>query len=165
MLKFRTMRAGMTGPEVTCSDDPRITAVGRLLRRTSLDELPQLWNILLGDMTLVGPRPETPRLSAAYPAELREVFRYRPGLTGPSQLAFRDAATIPSGEEAERYYLAVLVPMRCEEDLSYERNPTMRRTLAILFRTALHVLQFARGSRALRARALPQTPGRKVKAR
>src|SRR5947199_398862 len=84
--KFWSMRQSRDGPEVTAPGDERVTRVGRSLRRAGLDELPQLVNILRGEMTLVGPRPETPALAIRYPTECKVVFRYRPGLTGPAQV-------------------------------------------------------------------------------
>ena len=91
IYKLRTMRVRSDGPNVTAADDPRVTRLGRVLRRTSLDELPQLWNVLRGDMTLVGPRPETPDLANRYPADCQWIFQFRPGLTGPAQVRLRDA--------------------------------------------------------------------------
>ncbi len=94
MYKFRTMRAGVGGPEVTSAGDSRVTGPGRLMRRTSLDELPQLINVLRGQMTLVGPWPETPALAAKYPVALRWVLDETPGLTGPAQITLRDDVTV-----------------------------------------------------------------------
>src|SRR5579864_4590884 len=90
LYKFRTMRAGMPGPEITAPGDDRVTWLGAIMRKTSLDELPQMVNVLRGHMTLVGPRPESVALAARYPEELRFVFRYRPGVTGPCQILVRD---------------------------------------------------------------------------
>src|SRR5437660_1177405 len=90
LFKFRTMRAGIAGPEVTAPDDNRVTRLGSLLRRAKIDELPQLVNVLVGHMTLVGPRPETVALAARYPADLKMIFRYRPGVTGPGQVLVGD---------------------------------------------------------------------------
>jgi len=86
ILKFRTMRDLPGGPDVTTDRDARITGVGSFLRRTSLDEVPQLLNVLRGEMTLVGPRPETPALASRYPEDCRWVLEHCPGLTGPTQI-------------------------------------------------------------------------------
>jgi lipopolysaccharide/colanic/teichoic acid biosynthesis glycosyltransferase len=130
LLKFRSMRPGTAGPQVTVSDDPRVTPVGAFLRRTSLDELPQLWHVLRGDMTLVGPRPESVELAARYPAECRWVLEHRPGLTGPAQLYLRDATTIGAGVvDVESYYLTSLVPRRVALDETYLRRPSVSRAL------------------------------------
>jgi len=130
LLKFRSMRAGTAGPQVTARDDPRVTRVGAFLRRTSLDELPQLWHVLRGDMTLVGPRPDSVELAARYPEDCRWVLEHRPGLTGPAQLYLRDAASIGLGvADVESYYLTDLVPKRVALDATYLRRPSASRVL------------------------------------
>ncbi len=94
--KFRTMRvdAPTLGPQITIGDDARITRSGRWLRASKVDELPQLWDVLRGAMSLVGPRPEVPRYVAMYPAELRAlVLSVRPGITDPASLSFRNEAS------------------------------------------------------------------------
>jgi lipopolysaccharide/colanic/teichoic acid biosynthesis glycosyltransferase len=140
LYKFRTMRAGRAGPEVTAPGDPRVTGVGRFLRRTSLDELPQFFNVLAGRMTLVGPRPETPALAARYTGDCAAVFLYRPGLTGQSQLRFRDTEMLaPSIADPEVFYLTELVPRRVALDRAFLEDPSFGRTLSVLARTALSV--------------------------
>jgi lipopolysaccharide/colanic/teichoic acid biosynthesis glycosyltransferase len=151
MLKFRTMRAARieAGPQITVRNDPRITSTGRFLRAMSLDELPQLLNILAGHMTLVGPRPEAPTLAERYPTTCQHVFRYRPGLTGPVQIHFRDTDALgDESDDPEGFYLREQVPKRVALDLEYLRNPTMRATLKLLEQTALHVVK--RGIRQFR---------------
>ena len=139
MYKFRSMRPGLGGPDITTPDDERVTRLGALLRASSLDELPQLFNVLRGDMTLVGPRPETVALALRYPPEWRVVFAYRPGLTGPVQVTFRDA--VPVGlKDVEAFYVAELLPRRVELDLEYLANPTFKSTLTLMFATTSHVL-------------------------
>jgi lipopolysaccharide/colanic/teichoic acid biosynthesis glycosyltransferase len=141
LLKFRSMRLDNAGPEVTCDSDLRVTGLGRLLRRLSLDELPQLWNVLRGDMTLAGPRPEVPHLAERYPSECRWVFRYRPGLTGPCQLRSRDYAEQLDGRsDPEEYYLKVLVARRVELDAEFLRHATVPRVLHLTFQTLCYVL-------------------------
>jgi len=141
MYKLRTMRIGTVGPHVTAADDPRVTRVGRVLRRTSLDELPQLWNVLRGDMTLVGPRPETPDLAERYPDECRWIFQFRPGLTGPAQVRLRDADVLPAGTAVDvQTYLQALVPARVAADASFLRQPTVRATLSVLRDTVRHLM-------------------------
>jgi lipopolysaccharide/colanic/teichoic acid biosynthesis glycosyltransferase len=140
MMKFRSMRPSARGPEVTASGDPRITRVGRVLRRLGLDELPQLLNIVRGDMTLVGPRPETPALAARYPPQCVEVFRYRPGLTGPAQVRLRDDETLPTGVvDVEAYYLSTIVPRRVAVDLEFQATASLRTTLDVIRETALYL--------------------------
>ncbi|MDH6108527.1 lipopolysaccharide/colanic/teichoic acid biosynthesis glycosyltransferase [Kitasatospora sp. MAP12-15] len=145
LYKFRSMRAGATGPEVTGRGDPRVTRVGRLLRATSLDELPQLLNLLRGDMTLVGPRPETPALARRYPPQCRWVFAYRPGLTGPVQLRANELAAAPQGvADPEAYYLEVLVPQRVALDSEYLATSSIAGDLAVVLRTVGHLLALRR---------------------
>jgi lipopolysaccharide/colanic/teichoic acid biosynthesis glycosyltransferase len=143
ILKFRTMRAGSGGPEVTAADDLRVTWIGRRLRSAGLDELPQLLNILRGEMTLVGPRPETPALARRYPRACAVVFDHRPGLTGPSQVRLRDKDVLPTGSQAtldfEEHYLERFVPIRTALDLDYLADPSLRRTLGYLFETAVYL--------------------------
>lgn len=143
LFKFRSMRADATGPEVTAPGDGRVTRLGALLRKTSIDELPQLVNVLLGDMTLVGPRPETIALATRYPAELSFVFRHRPGMTGPSQVLARDERVLGQVEDVENFYLTELVPHRVALDLSYLRNPTITRTVRWLADTFLYLIRVA----------------------
>lgn len=160
LLKLRSMRVSMDGPQVTTSDDDRITAVGRFLRRTSLDELPQLWHVVRGQMTLVGPRPESVHLADAYPASCRFILAARPGLTGPAQLTYREGSAVPpEGWSVEHWYLTRLVPLRVAADLDYLTDPSLRRTLGYVWRTALFVLgrDGARVSPVLGGEADPST--------
>jgi lipopolysaccharide/colanic/teichoic acid biosynthesis glycosyltransferase len=141
LLKFRSMRPGTAGPQVTASDDPRVTRVGAFLRRTSLDELPQLWHVLRGDMTLVGPRPDSVELAARYPEDCRWVLEHRPGLTGPAQLYLRDATAIEAGVvDVESYYLTRLVPQRVALDATYLRRPSVGRALWFCLITLVDML-------------------------
>jgi lipopolysaccharide/colanic/teichoic acid biosynthesis glycosyltransferase len=137
MVKFRSMSVGTPGgPQVTRQADPRVTALGRVLRRTSLDELPQLVNVLRGDMTLVGPRPETVDLAARYPEDCRWVLQHAPGLTGPCQIRMRDREVLPPEVvDAESYYLSVLVPRRVAMDTTFLGRPTVTATLLVLVET------------------------------
>ncbi|MET7484937.1 sugar transferase [Streptomyces sp. NPDC005538] len=141
LYKFRSMRNGSAGPGVTGGSDRRVTGTGHLLRRFQLDELPQLWNVLRGDMTLAGPRPEIPDLARRYPPEHRWVFRHRPGLTGPCQLRSRAyAARLDGRSDPEEYYLTVLVPQRVALDAEFLRRATVANVLRLTARTALYVL-------------------------
>jgi lipopolysaccharide/colanic/teichoic acid biosynthesis glycosyltransferase/O-antigen/teichoic acid export membrane protein len=140
MLKFRSMRPGGAGPEVTRSDDPRVTGFGRLLRATSIDELPQLINVLRGEMTLVGARPETVGLARRYPIGLQHVFKHRPGLTGPAQLRFRQDGSLEHADDVEATYIAHQVPARVELDTEYLKNPSPGRTLGLIGKTMSYIL-------------------------
>jgi lipopolysaccharide/colanic/teichoic acid biosynthesis glycosyltransferase len=142
LYKLRTMRVVASGPEVTAQGDIRITRLGSLLRRTSFDEVPQLWHVLRGQMTLVGPRPESEALAVRYPVSCRPVLMVRPGLTGPAQLFYRERSAVPPGgsTDVDSWYVEVLVPLRVAADLEYLRRPTIRRTLHYLLLTALYVV-------------------------
>src|SRR6266498_1621334 len=102
ILKFRTMReeqASYEGPSVTAQDDPRITPLGKFLRNTKINELPQLWNVLVGEMSLVGPRPEDPGIVATWPdAVRREILSVRPGITSPATVAYHDEEKLLKAE-------------------------------------------------------------------
>ena len=143
LYKFRTMRARMTGPAVTAPGDERITRLGGLMRKTSIDELPQMVNVLLGHMTLVGPRPESVGLAQRYPEELRFVFRYRPGVTGPCQVLVRDEKVLGWAADVEKFYLTKLLPHRVGMDLAYLKDPTLVRTVGWLVVTFLYLIRTA----------------------
>lgn len=137
ILKFRTMRVGNPGPAVTAGGDDRITLVGNVLRRWKLDELPQTVNVLRGDMSLVGPRPEDPKFVAAYSSEEREVLRVRPGLISPATLSHLDeeahlAEAVANGDDAEVYYVEHIAPAKLRTDLEYVRNWTVGGDLRLL---------------------------------
>jgi lipopolysaccharide/colanic/teichoic acid biosynthesis glycosyltransferase len=142
MLKFRSMSVGTPGgPQVTAATDQRVTALGRVLRRTSLDELPQLLNVLRGEMTLVGPRPETVELADRYPEDCRWVLQHAPGLTGPCQIRLRDRDVLPPDVvDAEEYYLSVLVPRRVALDTTFLGRPTLTATFGVLVETFGYLL-------------------------
>jgi lipopolysaccharide/colanic/teichoic acid biosynthesis glycosyltransferase len=133
--KLRTMRAG-AGPAVTAGDDPRITRVGRFLRRTKIDELPQLLNVVKGEMSLVGPRPEDPDYVALYTPEQRRLLSVRPGITGPSALAFAGEEAMLTGGDGEKRYLEEIMPRKLALELSYLDRASFASDLGILLRTA-----------------------------
>ena len=142
ILKLRTMRweTESQGPSVTAGDDPRITRVGRFLRRTKGDEIPQLFNVLKGDMSLVGPRPEHPKYVALYTPNQRRVLEVRPGMTGPTAIAFFDEEDMLRGGDAESTYVSTVMPQKLAMDLKYVESATQADDLRILGRTVLAVL-------------------------
>ena len=142
MCKFRTMvvEADRIGPPVTYREDPRITRVGGFLRRTKLDELPQLINVLKGEMSLVGPRPEDPSYVAHYTAVQREVLRVKPGVTGPTQLEYRDEASMLEAQTADAHYLSEIMPEKLELDLLYVHNRSLAVDFKILWQTAVTLI-------------------------
>lgn len=138
ILKFRTMRRDPDpdGRQVTVGHDARVTRVGARLRASRLDELPQLMNILRGDMHLVGLRPEVPRYVAAYPPRHRRMLARRPGLTDPASLAFRDEATVLGrAGDGEAFYIRRLMPAKVEHALRFAAGETLGWDLRILLRT------------------------------
>jgi lipopolysaccharide/colanic/teichoic acid biosynthesis glycosyltransferase len=140
LAKLRSMSVGASGPEITAAGDARVTRLGRFLRSTSLDELPQLWHVVRGTMTLVGPRPETPALAAGYPPECRWIFRYRPGLTGPAQVRLRDRDVLPPGALVDTTtYLTQLVPARVALDAQFLARPTLRNAAGVIADTVRHL--------------------------
>ena len=138
ICKYRTMVMGAEsqGPAVTYRDDPRITRAGLVLRRTKLDELPQLFNVLKGEMSWVGPRPEDPKYVALYTPEQRQVLTVKPGVTGPTQLEYRDEASTLSGESVDEEYVTRLMPEKLKSDLEYVRTRSLSGDLRILWQTA-----------------------------
>lgn len=145
LYKFRSMvaNADRRGPGITAAGDSRITRVGRFLRRTKLDELPQFYNVLCGDMSLVGPRPEDPHYVGLYTAEQRGVLGVRPGITSAASVQFRHEEAILQGADWEQRYVNEVMPAKLAIDLDYARHASLGRDIRILLRTAKAVL-FAR---------------------
>jgi FlaA1/EpsC-like NDP-sugar epimerase/lipopolysaccharide/colanic/teichoic acid biosynthesis glycosyltransferase len=141
MWKFRSMAHGAdrVGPAVTGSYDFRVTRVGAFLRRTKLDELPQLVNVLAGQMSLVGPRPESPTYVQRWTDEERELLQFRPGLTGPTQIAYIDEEELLVGDP-DAVYETDLLHAKLAADLEYVRTYSLRRDVAILWKTLLGIL-------------------------
>lgn len=139
LYKFRSMvaDADRRGPGITAAGDRRITRVGRFLRRTKLDELPQLINVLKGEMSLVGPRPEDPRYVALYTPEQRRVLEARPGITSAASLAFRHEEQLLSGPDWEQVYRTQVMPAKLALDLDYLDRRTLASDLALIWRTIL----------------------------
>ncbi len=139
ILKFRTMTHAPEGqgPLVTAAGDRRITPVGRVLRATKLDELPQLWNVVRGDMSLVGPRPEVPKYVAQYPPGVAEkVLSVRPGITDEASILYRDEAEILArAADPERAYVEEVLPRKLELYLRYAQRHSLAGDVGILFRT------------------------------
>jgi lipopolysaccharide/colanic/teichoic acid biosynthesis glycosyltransferase len=142
LLKFRTMHEGGTGPEVTATADPRITPVGRVLRKTKIDELPELWNIVRGDMALVGPRPESPAYVDLADSQWQEVLRVRPGVTDPTTLRLRNEEELLAavGGEHEAFYRNILVPYKLHGYRLYLTQRTWQSDVVVLWRTLYGVL-------------------------
>ena len=136
--KFRTMvQRPADGLQLTVGDDARVTRVGRWLRGHRFDELPQLIDVLLGDMSIVGPRPEVPRYVALYPAEARaKVLSVRPGITDPAALAFRnEAQQLARAADPEREYVEVIMPAKLRHAIDYAERASLWTDLCLIGRT------------------------------
>jgi len=144
LFKFRTMcvDAPASGSAVTIGIDRRITHVGHVLRRYKLDELPQFFNVLRGDMSLIGPRPEVEKYVANYTEEQRRVLDVRPGITDPASLYYRDeAALLATFTDPERAYVEVVLPHKLSMSIEYLRTRTVLSDLCLLVRTAGEMLR------------------------
>jgi len=142
LLKFRSMRV-VSNPalQITASNDPRITPLGRLLRKTKLDELPQLWNVLRGDMSLVGPRPEVEKYVAHFREAYAEILRVRPGITDPVSLFYlNEEALLKAQSDPEAYYLEVLLPKKIALTQAYLAQTNSWRDMGILWKTFTKLL-------------------------
>jgi lipopolysaccharide/colanic/teichoic acid biosynthesis glycosyltransferase len=143
MLKFRTMAPGCGGLPVTCSGDPRVTRVGKWLRASKLDELPQIFNVIRGEMSLVGPRPEDPLYVAAYTPEQRLVLSVRPGMANSAFLRFGHELKYierVAPDDLDRFYRAELLPQTLDLELRYVRGWTLTGDLRILVQTLAGLL-------------------------
>ena len=138
MLKFRTMRLNDEPLQVTAAGDGRVTAVGRLLRRLKLDELPELWNVVRGELSLVGPRPEVPRYVDADDERWHRVLEERPGITHPVTLRLADEEGLiaAAGGDAERFYVDELLPFKLRGYLEYQKERSLGSDLRVLAATA-----------------------------
>lgn len=148
-LKLRTMvvDAEAHGNQITASRDPRVTRVGRWLRRTKLDELPQLWNVVRGDMSLVGPRPEVPRYVQGYRPEWQRLFTVRPGLTDVASIAFRDEERLLAhARDHDRAYRDVIMPLKLALALEGIAKDSVRDDVLVIART-LAAIVFGPGQR------------------
>jgi lipopolysaccharide/colanic/teichoic acid biosynthesis glycosyltransferase len=136
--KFRTMipDAERRGGTLTVGDDPRTTRVGRWLRRSKVDELPQLFNVLAGDMSLVGPRPEVPRYVARYSADQRRVLDLVPGITDPASIAYsRESELLARAPDPERYYVTAVMPDKIRINLTYAARATRWTDVKVVLET------------------------------
>ncbi len=140
MLKFRKMHHNASGLPLTADDDERFTRIGRFLSRAKLDEVPQLWHVLKGEMSLIGPRPEDPRFVAERPADYDEILRVRPGVTGLSQIAFAEESAILCKDDPISHYRERIFPQKIRLDRMYARRPTLAMDFQIIFWTAAAVM-------------------------
>ena len=140
MLKFRKMRDDARGPSLTMDDDERFTRIGRLLAKLKVDEVPQLWHVLKGEMSLVGPRPESPEFIALHADDYAGILTVRPGITGLSQIAFAEESAILDDEDPIDHYVSAILPQKVGLDTMYAARRSFWFNLRILFWTAAAVL-------------------------
>lgn len=140
LYKFRKFRDGSGGRAVTLKNDERMTRVGRFLERTKIDEVPQLWNVLRADMSIIGPRPETLDFADGFEGVYRGVLDHRPGIFGPNQVYFRnEGALFPEKIDPHDFYRAVLFPAKARIDLAYFPRRSLMQDLVWLLRGVLAV--------------------------
>lgn len=146
IYKFRTMvmDAERLGTQITIGRDPRITRIGHFLRKYRFDELPQLFNVLKGEMSIVGPRPEVPRYVAFYDNNQRQILAFRPGITSPATIEFSNESEVLSQNadpaDPEHYYRTELMPAKLAIDLHYSLQATVWSDCAVLARTLVRLL-------------------------
>lgn len=146
LIKFRTMytkELDSNDPQITIGNDRRITPIGFYLRAWKLDELPQLWNVLIGDMSIVGPRPEVPRYVANYSQSQRKlILSVRPGITDPSSIYFRHESDIlAKSADPEKYYLDVILPQKLEISARYIANRTIFSDFLVILKTISAIIR------------------------
>lgn len=151
LFKFRTMKvAENSGYELTCGDDDRITGVGSLLRRTKLDEIPQLWNVLRGEMSIVGPRPQTPALVGLMREHYAAILNTRPGLTDLASIRFRwESELLGRVDDPVDYYLKIIMPKKMELQKDYLRRQSLILDFWIIWCTVLVCLGSQRTRRRI----------------
>ena len=143
IYKFRKMHQYVSnhGSKLTLAHDRRMTRVGSLLRKTKLDELPQAWNVLIGDMAVVGPRPETPNFVQHYNSEQREVLKVRPGITDYASIYFMDeGALLEKAADPETYYIETIMPKKIKMSMSYIRRMTLINDMKVIYLTFSSIL-------------------------
>lgn len=141
--KFRTMRVANSGSLVTSADDDRITPIGKFLRRTKLDELPQLIDVFVGDMSLVGPRPEVAKYVELWGEDAKtEILSVRPGISDPAAIAFRnEQEELAAADDPERHYVEVILPQKVAMYLDYVRHRSFVGDLKVVAQTLLAVVR------------------------
>jgi lipopolysaccharide/colanic/teichoic acid biosynthesis glycosyltransferase len=136
IFKLRSMTVCNTGPSISASDDARITRIGKILRRHKIDELPQLWNVFKGDMSLIGPRPEVRGFVDLNDARWREVLSVRPGITDAATVLFSDEESLLAGvTDRESYYRSVILPVKLDMNIDYLRARSTWTDFKLLVRT------------------------------
>ena len=138
MYKFRSMTVGHGGSSVSVAGESRITPLGAKLRHYKLDELPELWNVLIGDMSFVGPRPDVPGYADQLKGADRDVLKLRPGITGPASLKYRDEEDLLAGkEDPQKYNDEVIFPDKVRINLYYLHHYSFLKDIEMIFCTVL----------------------------
>ena len=142
IYKFRSMRKDNAGLKISTSRDTRITPVGRVLRKTKLDELPQLWNVLTGDMSFVGPRPEVREYTDLYTPEQRQVLMVRPGVTGLASIRYRNEnELLTASSDPNRTYIDEVMPAKLALDLKYIPRACVSYDIKLIWETLVTVVR------------------------
>ncbi len=144
IFKFRKFHVpnDAPGPLLTLRDDARMSRIGRILERSKLDELPQFWNVLIGDMAMVGPRPQNEISEGCFTSEYRALLRHRPGIFGPGQVAFRSEGSLyPPGVDRHAFYRETIFPLKAQLDLAYYPRRTLFSDMRWIIRGILAVLK------------------------
>ena len=144
ICKFRTMvvDAEKKGMQLTVGKDPRITKIGNILRKTKLDELPQLFNVVVGEMSLVGPRPEVPYYVAMYDENQKKVLDIMPGITDPSSIKYRDESEILSkSKDSEKTYIEEIMPEKIRINLEYAQIANIIKDFIVIIKTLKRIIE------------------------
>lgn len=143
LVKFRSMKVNSEGPGITMgTSDSRITPVGRFIRKYKIDEFPQLWNVLRGDMSLVGPRPEIPEYVSLYTEEMRRVLDVRPGMTDPASLiGFNESELLEKAEDPETVYREILLPKKVASQIAYMESASLKSDIRVIIRTLFRIFK------------------------
>ncbi len=142
IYKFRSMRKDNAGLKITTAHDARVTPVGRFLRKSKLDELPQLWNVLKGDMSFVGPRPEVREYTDLYSEEQRQIFLVRPGITDLASIEFRNENDLLNeSEDPNRTYIEEIMPRKIDLGLTYIENLSLGYDIKLILKTLVAVIR------------------------
>ena len=142
IYKFRSMRKDNAGLKISTSGDSRITPVGRVLRKAKLDELPQLWNVLKGDMSFVGPRPEVREYTDLYTSEQRQVLLLRPGITGLASIRYRNEnELLTASDDPNRTYIEEIMPAKLALDLKYIPRACVSYDIKLILETLVTVVR------------------------
>lgn len=143
IYKFRTMiaNAEALGKQITTANDQRITAIGKFLRKYKLDEIPQLLNVIKGEMSLVGPRPEVPKYVALYSSEQQRILEVRPGITDLASIEFRnESEMLAKATNPEEFYIQEIMPKKLQLNIQYIEQANIRLDLFIIFQTIWRVV-------------------------